>query len=132
MRRPTTLCAHSAHDERLRESECLLNNGFRRALDETNIARFRLVINGAQLVAEDDALRSRVTGGEREGKSIFTRKPPALSDRADQHETGAKIERPRGQCKYRSPTLLLGAERRVQVRRKNVALLRHAAFQIAS
>ena len=99
----------------MRESKGLLNNVFRCALDEPDIARFRLVINGAKLVAEDDALHSCVTGGERDGKSIFTRKPPALGDRTDQHETGAKIERPRGQRKYRSASLL-GAERRFQVR----------------
>ena len=79
----------STHDERLRKSERLLNDGFRRALDETNIAGLCLVIDAAQLVAEDDALRSCATGRERDGKSIFTRKPPALGDRADQHETGA-------------------------------------------
>jgi len=97
----------------LRESERLLNNVLRCALDEPHIARFRLVVNGAKLVAEDDALRSCVTGDERDGKSIFTRKPPALSDRTDQHETGATIERPRGERKYRSAASLLSAERRV-------------------
>jgi hypothetical protein len=103
----------SSHEECLCESERLLNNVFRCALDEPDITRFRLVINGAKLVAEDDALRFRVTGGERDGKSIFTREPPALGDRTDQHETGAKIERPRGQRKHRSAASLLGAERRV-------------------
>jgi hypothetical protein len=129
MRSKASRCAHLTHDERLRECERLLNDGFGRALDESNIAGFCLVIDGAQSVAEDDALRFCVTGGERDCKSIFTRKPPALGDRADQDETGAEVESPRRQRNYRPTTLLLGTPgptkeyRRAQARRVSDRLL---------
>src|ERR1044071_3426233 len=41
----------STHEECLCERERLLNNGFGGALDEPDIAGFRLVVNGAELVA---------------------------------------------------------------------------------